>query len=114
MPISRLENVLDCLQEMEDGEHLALNKVLPDQPRQRYEFIQSLETNGLSVSIMLLTHSSGNNVGNLHFVWKLPADKPVEVEEAFSRECLSDKDDKAFAATISHTYNASCHIRQVW
>lgn len=27
---------------------------------------------------MLLTHSSGNNIGNLHFVWKLPTDKSIE------------------------------------
>ena len=78
VPISRLENALDSLQEMEDGEHLALNEVLPDQPRQRYEFIQCLERNGLSIPVMLLTYSSGNNVGNLHFVWKLPPNKPME------------------------------------
>ena len=27
---------------------------------------------------MLLTYSSGNNVGNLHFVWKVPSNKPIE------------------------------------
>ena len=27
---------------------------------------------------MFLTYSSGNNVGNLHFVWKLPPNKPLE------------------------------------
>lgn len=28
--------------------------------------------------VMLLTYSSGNNVGNLHFVWKLLPNKPME------------------------------------
>ena len=27
---------------------------------------------------MLLTYSSGNNVGNLHFVWKVPSNKSIE------------------------------------
>ena len=73
--IVKLEPLLGCLQEMEDGEYLVLNKFTPDQPRQRYKFIQCLERNGLPVSIMLLTYSSA---ANLHFVWKLPPSKPLE------------------------------------
>lgn len=78
VPIIRLEPLLGCLQEREDGEYLVLNEFTPDQPRQRYKFIQCLETNGLPVPIMLPTYSSGNNAGNLHFVWKLPPSKPLE------------------------------------
>ena len=68
-----LENVLNCLQELEDGEYLALNKVIPDQPIQRYEFIQCLEGNRLSVPIMLLTYSSGMS-GNFYLInqWNRP------------------------------------------
>ena len=40
--------------------------------------IKALERNGLPYPIMLLTHSSGNNIGNLHFVWKLLNDKSIE------------------------------------
>ena len=75
VPIGRLEPLFGCLQEREDGEYLVLNEFTPDQPRQTYEFIQCLERNGLPVPIMLLTYSSGNNAGNLHFVWKLPPNK---------------------------------------
>ena len=78
VPIGRLENVIACLHEREDGEFVVLNELMPSQPRQRYEFIQCLERNGISVPIMLLTYSSGNNAGNLHFVWKLAANKPME------------------------------------
>lgn len=78
VPIGRLENVIACLHEREDGEFVVLNELMPSQPRQRYEFIQCLERNGVSVPIMLLTYSSRNNAGNLHFVWKLAANKPME------------------------------------
>lgn len=57
---------------------LSLCDFLPDSSRARFDYIQTLEKNGLSCPIMLLTHSSGNNIGNLHFVWKLPADKSIE------------------------------------
>ena len=67
VPISRLEPLFGCLQERE---YLVLNAFTPDQPRQTYKFIQCLDRNGLPVPIMLLTYSSGNNAGNLHFVWK--------------------------------------------
>ena len=40
----------------EDGEYLELNDFTPDQPRQRYEFIQCSGRNGLPVPIMLLTY----------------------------------------------------------
>ena len=53
---------------------------LPDvsKARSRYDYIQTLEKNGLPYPIMLLKYSSGNNIGNLHFVWKLPIDKSIE------------------------------------
>ena len=94
---------------MWDGEHLALNELLPDQPRQRYEFIQSLERNWVSVQIMFLTYSSGNNVGNLHFVWKLPPNKLMEetFQRVYSRVIEVIK--PLLTATISHTCCVPCH-----
>lgn len=54
---------------------------MPAQPRARYKYIQSLERSGLPFPVMLLTYSSGNNTGNLHFVWKVPVENAAE-------ECL--------------------------
>ena len=39
---------------------------------------------------MLLTHSSGNNIGNLHFVWKLPAGKSIEATFEESVRTVND------------------------
>ena len=72
---TRLEMLSSCLRDKSEYEFVPLCDFLPDASRARYEYIQTLESNGLPYPIMLLTHSSGNNIGNLHFVWKLPAGK---------------------------------------
>lgn len=40
--------------------------------RRHYVFIQELNK-GLSVPIFLLTYFHGSNVGNYHFIWKVPS-----------------------------------------
>ena len=106
VPIGRLEPLFGCLQEMEDGEHLVLNEFTPDQPRQRFKFIHCLERNGLPVPIMLLTYSSGNNAGNLHFVWKLPPSKPLEETFQDSVRVI----EKIKPLLPPHSCYASCHV----
>ena len=56
--ISRLVTLLGCLQERENDEFtwLELNNFIPDQPKQRYEFIQCLEINELPV----ITYNASN------------------------------------------------------
>ena len=75
---TRLEMLSSCLTDKSEYEFVSLCDFLPDASRACYEYIQTLESNGLPYPIMLLTHSSGNNIGNLHFVWKLPAGKSIE------------------------------------
>lgn len=41
------------------------------EPRQKYEFIQKLKEKGLSVPTALLIYSHGNNIGSIHFAWKV-------------------------------------------
>ena len=64
-------------------DHFSLNEFIPDDPRKRYEFLQSLSRNGIRFPIIICTHSSGNNTGNTHFVWRVP--NTGRVEEIFSR-----------------------------
>ena len=45
----------------------------PTDPRKKYTFIKKLEV-GLSVPIVLCTHSFNNNVNNTHFVWTVSED----------------------------------------
>ena len=79
--LSRLHSLSQALQQKDDYEHIFLNNSAPDQPRKKYEYIQTLANNGVCSSIVLFTHSSGNNSGNLNFVWKASSN----VEESFDR-----------------------------
>ena len=74
----RLEWLCLCLQEKLEYEFLSLCEFVPETARERYDYVKVLERNGLPYPIMFLTHSSGNNIGNLHFVWKLPTAKSIE------------------------------------
>ena len=70
--IVRFDALCSNLQERSDYEFVSLCDYLPETSRERYDYMKALERNGLPYPIMLLTHSSGNNIGNLHIVWKLP------------------------------------------
>ena len=52
-------------------EYLPVEEVCSAEPRKKYEFIQKLKETGLSAQAALLSYSHGNNIGCLHFVWKV-------------------------------------------
>ena len=79
-----------CLRDKSEYEFVSLCDFLPDASRACYEYIQTLGSNGLPYPIILLTHSSGNNIGNLHFVWKLPAGKSIEATFEHSVRTVED------------------------
>ena len=59
-------------------EHVLLDPFAPDDPRRRYDYLQSLERSGYKFPIVIVTHSSGNNAGNIHFAWRIPCTEPLE------------------------------------
>ena len=79
--LSRFAKLNQALEAKDPHQHLLLNDYAPDDPKKRYEYLQSLERSGVQFPVVILTHSSGNNLGNLHFIWRsLSAEK---VEETF-------------------------------
>ena len=50
-------------------EPLLLNDEAPLDARHRYNFLQLL-SGGLSVPVIHLTFKSGNNIGDLHYIWR--------------------------------------------
>lgn len=62
------------LEEKELFEHILVEDTCPNEPRRKYEFIQMLMSSGIAVETALLTYSHGNNIGNLHFIWKVSGD----------------------------------------
>ncbi len=75
--VKKLEQLSSCLGDKSEYEYVSLCDFLPDSARARYDYVKAIEKNGLPYPIMFFTHSSGNNIGNLHFVWKLPTDKSI-------------------------------------
>ena len=59
-------------------EFVYLNDILPGDARRRYLYMNTLENTGLSYPVMILTHSSGNNLGNSHFIWRVLDTDTVE------------------------------------
>ena len=77
VPLGKFTPLSAALAAVKEFDHLFLNDFLPALPKPRYEYIQSLERNGLPSPLVLLTYSSGNNAGNLHFIWKVPTASTV-------------------------------------
>ena len=38
----------------------------------RHRFLSDLISSGLSFSFIILSYAPGSNIGNLHFIWKVP------------------------------------------
>ena len=48
---------------------------------QRNRSLDGLLQQGLSIPSVLLTYSPGSNIGNMHFIWKVPDLNPLECLE---------------------------------
>ena len=55
------------MKEKQPYEHVLLDPFAPDDPRERYDYLQSLERSDCKFSIVIVTHSLGSNAGNIHF-----------------------------------------------
>ena len=63
-------------------EYLVIEDICPAEPRKKYEYIQRLREVGLSEKAALLTYSHGNNIGSLHFVWKVLESVDEDISES--------------------------------
>ncbi len=69
---SSLQSINDLLLEKPVYEYFSLVNHIPSDPVKRHRFMQSFESSGLSFSSILLVYQPGGNIGNLHFLWKVP------------------------------------------
>ena len=77
-PLVQFDSLIAAIGSKEDFEHLFLNDFTPATAMSRFQFLQCVERNGVSSPVVLLTYSSGNNAGNVHFIWKVPVGKAAE------------------------------------
>ena len=50
-------------------QHICLTDLCPEEPCEKYMFIKNLKS-GLNIPVISLTYSTGNNCGNMNFLWK--------------------------------------------
>ena len=63
--------LLQCaLEEKDLYEYVVLETLCPSEPRKKYEYLQVLNSSGLTMNVTMMTYSHGNNIGNVHFLWK--------------------------------------------
>ena len=67
-----LSTLVSKLDERDLFEYVLIEDICPKDPRKKYEYVSLLKSMGLPVNTVMLTYSHGNNIGNLHFVWKVP------------------------------------------
>ena len=72
-----LASIEDRLHDMQCFEVLHISNLLPTNRIQRHRVINSLVSSGLSYPTILLVYSPGSNIGNLHFLWKVPDDTTI-------------------------------------
>lgn len=75
---TKYEMLMQVLASEDEYMPVFLNDMLLSDKRDRYRFIQSLKE-GFPIQAILYTHSLGNNVGNMHFMWHVP-DEQSECE----------------------------------
>ena len=59
-------------------EYVFLNALVPDNPRKKYEYLQILQRSGCKFPVVIATHTSGNNAGNVHFIWRVPTTEQLD------------------------------------
>ena len=79
IPLGRFETLCARMQEMDDGEYLFLNDFTPYQPRQSFSVYSGMGCQLQSCCWQTPLH--GNDLGTLHFVWKL-----IQTRESHWRE----------------------------
>lgn len=66
----QVQSIEDKLIEAGPYSFLELNEYAPSSSKKKYRFMKDIRL-GLQISTMLLTHSTGNNCGNSHFLWQV-------------------------------------------
>lgn len=86
---------------LEDAPHfqyVSVEDVCPTNIRKKHNFISALKTNGFPFNAAMLSYTHGNNVGNLHFVWRV-----MSSDESSFTDCQKVIDQVKGNIPIYHT-----------
>ena len=79
LPVSRtkrssLLELQSRLEQVSDFQHVAVEDVISTvDSRAKYTLIKRMKSNEFPFPTALKSYTHGNNVGNLHFIWKVPS-----------------------------------------
>ena len=68
---SQFESLDARLAEMPDYQYVLVEDTCPTDSRAKYNFLQTMKTVGFRFPKALMSYAHGNNVGNVHFVWRV-------------------------------------------
>ena len=71
-PHLSLTSIEEALANKSNYEYVHITDILPSDPNKRYRLLETLTNHGLTISCILLVYAPGSNIGNLHFLWKVP------------------------------------------
>ena len=77
---------------------VSVEEICPTNARKKYDFINALKCNGLPFNVAMLSYAHGNNLGNLHFVWRVKA-----CDESSFTECQKVIDTVKKSIPVYHT-----------
>ena len=66
-----LQQLLSNLEQLPDLESVSVEQFSPNSAKEKYQYLQTLKSNGLPFPTALLTYSHGNNIGSLNFIWRV-------------------------------------------
>ena len=71
--VGSLQGIQQAMQSASDYELVSITEFLPsNDPVKKHHVLDTLSELGLLVPCILLTYCPGSNIGNLHFMWKVP------------------------------------------
>jgi hypothetical protein len=82
-PSSSLKLIEEHLCQLQLYEVYRMTDLLPSDRVQRHRVVNSLITTGLSFPCIMLVYAPGSNIGNFHFLWKVPSN--ADVTECFEQ-----------------------------
>ena len=78
---SSSQAIVTKLEGMPDYQHIAVEDYCPADFRVKYRFVQKIKTTGFPFHTALLSYTHGNNIGNLHFLWKVECSSDVSFSQ---------------------------------
>lgn len=110
--LPHLHSLVFALKKLALYEFVLVEDFCNSEKRLKYYFLQDL-SNGLPFPFILLRHTSGNNTGNMHFIWRCDETVTVAFEKSLAtveraKEAIPKFHTRAMKNTLFKTFGRIC------